>query len=75
MVPNPPQTRSRSMSELGQKRRFGDRLATSGLPRTKDIVRPPRHVSNVPKAGSRLTLFDHLVGNGVQQGRSTEDWK
>jgi hypothetical protein len=36
------------MSELGQSRQFGQAPATSGLPRTTNIVRPAWHVSNVP---------------------------
>ena len=36
------------MSELGQKRRFDRRPVTSGLPRSTDILRVRRHVSNGP---------------------------
>jgi hypothetical protein len=36
------------MSELGQKRQFGDVLVTSVLPLKADIHRKGRHVSNVP---------------------------
>ena len=45
---------------MGQKRRFGSRLMTSGLPRLADIFRVPRHVSKVPiSGGSRGGLIDH----------------
>jgi hypothetical protein len=36
--------------QMGQSRRFDPLSATSGLPRTTDIIGPHRHVSNVPKA-------------------------
>jgi len=36
------------MSVPGQSRHFGCVLATSGLPGTTEIIRPTRHVSNVP---------------------------
>jgi hypothetical protein len=39
-----------SMSVVGQSRRFGRRLATSGFPPETDILRAGRHVSNVPTA-------------------------
>jgi hypothetical protein len=39
-----------AMSELGHSRRFDGRPATSGLPRSADIRRVRRHVSNVPVA-------------------------
>ena len=38
------------MSEMGQKRRFGDVSVTSALPLKADIHRKGRHVSNVPEA-------------------------
>ncbi len=38
------------MSEMGQKRRFGDVRVTSALPLKADIHRTGRHVSNVPQA-------------------------
>jgi hypothetical protein len=38
------------MSLLGQSRHFDRGPAASGLPRSTDIVRLPRHVSNVPTA-------------------------
>jgi len=38
------------MSEPGQSRRFDREPATSGLPRTTDIIRASRHVSKVPTA-------------------------
>src|SRR6267154_600148 len=37
------------MSLLGQKRRFGSRPVTSGLPPLTDILGCPRHVSKVPQ--------------------------
>ena len=37
-----------SMSALGQSRRFDPLPATSGLPRSTDIVRPARLVRFVP---------------------------
>jgi hypothetical protein len=37
------------MSELGQSRQIGRVPVTSGLPRTTDIIRTSRHVSNVPR--------------------------
>ncbi len=42
------------MSELGQSRQIGRVPVTSGLPRTTDIIRTSRHVSNVPTAGMLL---------------------
>jgi hypothetical protein len=36
------------MSVVGQSRHSDRGLATSGLPRTTDIIRASRHVSNVP---------------------------
>jgi len=38
-----------AMTALGQKRRFTSQPGASGLPLSTDILRPPRHVSNVPK--------------------------
>jgi hypothetical protein len=35
---------------MGQTRRFDTTPAASGLPRSTDIVRPPRHVGSVPLA-------------------------
>jgi hypothetical protein len=43
-------------SELGQKRRFDRRSVTSGLPRSTDIRKVRRHVSNVPSAEERGLL-------------------
>ena len=60
------------MSQLGQKRRFASRPATSGLPRTKDIVRPPRHVSKVPNRKSSAYLLDHFVG-AARHGRRNRE--
>jgi hypothetical protein len=36
------------MPALGHSRRFGRLPVTSGLPRTSDVIRSPRHVSKVP---------------------------
>ena len=36
------------MPAMGQSRRFDPLPATSGLPRTTDIIRPARLVRNVP---------------------------
>jgi hypothetical protein len=36
------------MSEVGQSRHFSRRQAPYGLPRSTDIVIPPRHVGLVP---------------------------
>jgi len=41
------------ISELGQKRRFDPLPATSGLPRSTDIIRPVRLVRLVPTADIR----------------------
>jgi hypothetical protein len=38
------------MSVPGQSRQFGQVPATSGLPRTTDIIRPAQYVSMVPMA-------------------------
>ncbi|SRR5438876_6197312 len=38
------------VSDMGQKRRFGDVRATSALPLKADIDRKGRHVSKVPEA-------------------------
>jgi hypothetical protein len=38
------------MSELGQSRHFDRGPAPSGLPRSTDIVRPPRHDGLVPNS-------------------------
>ena len=61
------------MSEMGQSRHFGRRSAASGLPRTTDIIRASRHVSNVPLPDSCIAAsersFDHLVGAGERCGR------
>jgi len=38
-------------SALGQERRFDPLAITSGQPRSTDIFRAGRHVSNVPKSG------------------------
>lgn len=38
------------MSEMGQSRRFDPLPATSGLPRSTDVVRPVRLVRFVPTA-------------------------
>jgi len=55
----------------GQSRRFSGRPATSGLPRTTDVIRPARLVRLVPKADSSTAansvLFDHLVSTGQQR--------
>src|SRR5882724_6912376 len=45
-----PQTRTGSMSELGQSRHFRRRPTTSGLPPETDTVTAGRHVSKVPRA-------------------------
>jgi hypothetical protein len=50
MAPNRPQTRSGSMSQMGQKRRFDPLPAASSLLRTTDIIRPVRLVRFVPIA-------------------------
>jgi hypothetical protein len=41
----------RRMSEMGQKRRFGDVRVTSASPPKADIHREVRHVRLVPKIG------------------------
>jgi hypothetical protein len=46
------------MSELGQKRRFGDISVTSVLPLKADIRRMVRHVRKVPKADKLTSQFD-----------------
>src|ERR1700737_3208616 len=48
-VDEPLATRGRTI-HLGQKRRFASLPAISGLPRTTDIVRPPRLGRFVPDA-------------------------
>jgi hypothetical protein len=51
-------------SASGQKRSRQPRNAISGLPRTTDIVRPPRHVRFVPRADIRnreIWLLNPLV--------------
>jgi hypothetical protein len=50
------------MSELGQKRKSGDAIATSDLPLKADIKRTSREVRKVPEADMAMGLFDHLVG-------------
>ena len=55
-VDEPLATRGRTI-HLGQKRRFASLPAISGLPRTTDIVRPPRLVRFVPD--SDVELFEH----------------
>jgi hypothetical protein len=42
------QTALSRMSHLGHSRRFDRGPAPSGLPRSTDIVRPPRHIGLVP---------------------------
>jgi hypothetical protein len=58
-------------SERGQSRRFDGRPATSGLPRSADIRRVRRHVSNGPHpdscAAAVCSLFDQLVGAGEKE--------
>ena len=46
---------------MGQKWSSRPHNATSGLPRTNDVVRPHRHVSNVPLLEVTAS-FDHLIG-------------
>src|SRR5712692_5128560 len=46
-----PQTRSGSMSALGQKRRFDWRPVTSGLPRSTDILSLLRHATAAEPGG------------------------
>src|SRR6266404_149101 len=55
------------MSELGQSRRSGGRLATSDPPRYTDILSVRRHVSKVPEAavhcaGPFVLGFAHSLG-------------
>jgi hypothetical protein len=45
----------RSMSQMGQKRRFDPLPATSGLPRLTDTNRPVRLVRWVPASDIKLT--------------------
>jgi hypothetical protein len=40
------------ISQMGQSRHFDRGSATSGLPLGTDIVRPPRHVGEVPQPNS-----------------------
>jgi hypothetical protein len=49
------------MSVAGQSRHFGRRPAPSGLPRSKDIVRPPRHVELVP-IGNIMIACERFFG-------------
>jgi hypothetical protein len=53
------------MSELGQSRRFDPLPATSGLPRSTDIIKPVPLVRLVPSAD----LLNHLVGDSPDQTR------
>jgi hypothetical protein len=58
---------------MGQSRRFGDALATSGLPRTADtrrtldLVEWGQQQTHAPQ--QTLGLFDQLVGAGEHVGR------
>jgi hypothetical protein len=52
-------------------RQFGCAPAISGLSRTTDIIRPLRHVSNVP-IPEVASLFDHPVDAGAERRRKFE---
>jgi hypothetical protein len=53
------------MSEVGQPRHFGRRPVPSGLPRSTDIARPPRHVGLVPTGDIRHWVYDSGEGSTV----------
>src|SRR4029077_9696357 len=55
------------MSESGQSRHFDRGPAPSGLPRSTDIVRPPRHVGLVPRRdmGGDLHLVSARLTGGI----------
>jgi hypothetical protein len=59
----------RPMTALGQWRRFDPLPAASGLPLTADLVRPGRHVSNVP-TGDSSTAVIVIVAGLTRQGRN-----
>jgi hypothetical protein len=50
-------TRRTANVRVGSKAAFDLRSATSVLPRSTDIFRAGRHVSNVPNSGRRLTTY------------------
>jgi hypothetical protein len=59
------------MSELGHLRHFDRVSATSGLPRTTDIIRPARLVRFVPQATRALQqttphLITSMASNCIQ---------
>jgi hypothetical protein len=64
------------MSPSGQSRHFDRGLATSDLPRTTDIIRASRHVSNVPEAEIIAVVkrpsVDNLV-DGRKGGHGNEN--
>ena len=49
------------MSELGQSRRFGTPLLTSGLPLLADIRGVRRHVRKVPIADAAITYIERFL--------------
>jgi hypothetical protein len=59
------------MSALGQKRTWDCRSLMSALPSKADIAERQLDVRFVPKPDkvrrSKMALFDHLVGAGVQR--------
>ena len=64
------------MSGAGQKRRFGHRPTTSGVPQSTDIARLLRQVRLVSLSDSRVaprrTLFDDVVSPAHKRRRDAE---
>jgi len=48
------------MLTWGQSRYFDRGQAPSGLPRSSDVIRPPRHVGLVPKADMAEGLLNRV---------------
>src|SRR5438552_17533218 len=59
-----PQTRTGSMSELGQTRHFDRAPITSGLLQQADLIRVRRHVSNVPLAVILVSTYRGTARQG-----------
>jgi hypothetical protein len=55
------------MSAPGQSRLFDRGSATSGLPRGTDIVRPLRHVANVPRTDSSTSASMRTLGSATRR--------
>jgi IstB-like ATP binding protein len=51
------------MSQMGQSRHFDREAAPSGLPRSTDIVRPPRHRSTIVTSQLPVDQWHALIGD------------